>query len=530
MKITRLVAFVALFAMIVCTVIGCAPAAKENIDPAAEDTEGTPTAETSGEPNEIVYVVGTEPTTMDVHLCTDAATSRILLQVHETLFKPDAETGEAKPWLAESATEAEDHLSWTIKLREGVRFHDGSEMTAEDVKYTFDRLLDPATGSAKASALDGVVSCEVLSPYELKVNLSGRNMIFPQTLTNYTTAIMSKAALEEYGLDGYSTHPSGTGPFVLKSWEPGIEMVFEKNQNYWGVEPTVDKLTVKAVAEDASRVMMIKTGDADIIWGVSPTLVENLKSDPNVAIHSRPGYRTIFIGMNQNFEPFKDERVRAAVNYAINKQEIIDTVLAGVGGSYPAGIEATPIQNALMDLDPYEQDLDKAKQLMAEAGYADGFDVVFYTPEGRYPMDRQVAEVVQNMVSKIGIRADLQVLEWGTYQEKLKNRDLQMFLLGKGSSNGDSEFNFLVHIKTGGGQNYWECSYPEVDEMLANLSNSASLEERTETLYEIQRIIQEKYTFAVLYYQNQIVATAADLDGLVIYGAETADLAWLTRK
>lgn len=111
MKITRLVAFVALFAMIVCTVIGCAPAAKENIDSAAEATEGTPTAETSGEPNEIVYVVGTEPTTMDVHLCTDAATSRILLQVHETLFKPDAETGEAKPWLAESATESEDHLS-----------------------------------------------------------------------------------------------------------------------------------------------------------------------------------------------------------------------------------------------------------------------------------------------------------------------------------------------------------------------------------------------------------------------------------
>lgn len=507
---------------------------------ATTDSTGATTGETASTesgssteastPNEFTFVMGTEPTTMDVHFCTDAATSRILLQVHETLFKWDKESKTVIPWLVETSTESDDGLSWTFKLKEGIKFHDGTDFNAEAVKYNFERLLNPDTGSSKASALSGVTSIEAPSEYEVKINLSGRNLIFEQTLTNYSTAIMSPTACEEYGLDGYTNHPAGTGPMVLESWEPGVQMVFVKNENYWGEEPTTDKLVVKAVAEDSSRVMMVKTGDSDISWGISPSLVSNLQGDDNVTVNTATGYRTIYIAMNQDYEPLSDARVRAAICYAINKKEIVDNILCGVGGTYPSGFESSAIACAATDLDPHEQDLEKAKELLAEAGYPDGFDIKLNTPEGRYAMDRQIAEAVQYMLAEVGINASIEVLEWGTYQQKMKNRDgTQLFLLGKGSSTGDVEFDFLMHAKSDGGQNYYAINNARVDEILNTLSDCTTKEERAEMLYEAQQILNDEYDYGTLYYENQIVATRSDVQGLVIYSNETADLAWLTR-
>jgi len=317
----------------------------------------------------------------------------------------------------------------------------------------------------------------------------------------------------------------------MESWEPGVQMILVKNENYWGEEPTTDKLIVKAVSEDSSRVMMAKTGDSDISWGISPPLVQNLKDDENVTVHIVTGYRTIFIGMNQGYEPLADSRVRAAINYAINKHEIVDNILFGVGGTYPSGYESSAIANAATDLDPYEEDLEKARLLLSEAGYSDGFDVKLNTPEGRYAMDRQIAESIQYMLQRINIRASIEVLEWGTYQQKLKSKeDTQLFLLGKGSSTGDVEFDFLMHALSNGGQNYYNINNPRVDEILNTLSSAASYEERAEWLLEAQKILNDEYSYGTLYYENQVVATRANVHGLVIYSNETADLAWLTRQ
>ena len=480
--------------------------------------------------NEFTYVMGTEPTTMDVHYCTDAATSRILLQVHETLFKWDPESKNVIPWLVETSTESEDGLSWTFKLKEGIKFHDGTDFNAEAVKYNFDRLVAPETASSKASALSGVTSTEVVSEYEVKLNLAARNLIFEQTLTNYSTAIMSPTACEEYGLDGYTLHPAGTGPLKLESWDPGVQMVLVKNEDYWGVEPTTDRLVVKAVSEDSSRVMMVKTGDSDISWGISPALVSNLESDKNVNVLTATGYRTIYIAINQGVEPLNDPRVREAICYAINKGEIVNNILCGVGGTYPSGYESSAIANAATDFDPHEQDLERSKKLLEEAGYPNGFDIKLNTPEGRYAMDRQIAEAVQYMLSQVGINATIEVLEWGTYQQKMKAKDgTELFLLGKGSSTGDVEFDFLMHAKSDGGQNYYNINNPRVDEILNTLGQAKDKEERGQMLYEAQKLLDDEFDYCTLYYENQIVATRSDVKGLVMYSNETADMAWLTR-
>lgn len=493
-------------------------------------TSETGKEETSSASKDFTFVMGTEPTTMDVHMCTDAATSRILLQVHETLYKWDETSENVIPWLVESAEEAEDGLSWTFKLKEGIKFHDGTDFNAEAVKYNFDRLVAPETGSSKASALAGVESVEAVDEYTVKINLEGRNLIFEQTLTNYSTAIMSPTACETYGLDDYTNHPSGTGPLKMESWEPGVEMVLVKNEEYWGEEPTTEKLVVKAVAEDSSRVMMAKTGDTDIAWGISPSLVSSLEGDENVVVETATGYRTIYIAINQSYGPLADPRVRAAICYAINKEEIVNNILCGVGGTYPSGFESSAVANSAKDLDPYEQDLEKARKLLAEAGYPDGFDIKLNTPEGRYAMDRQIAEAVQYMLAEVGINAQIEVLEWGTYQSVMKEKkDTQLFLLGKGSSTGDVEFDFLMHALSTGGQNYYCINNAEVDDILNNLSSATTKEERADMLYKAQKLLNDEYDYATLYYENQIVATRADVNGLVIYSNETADLAWLSR-
>lgn len=516
--------------MSVTMLSGCSGNASSNESADSETTSESSTEETSSASIDFTFVMGTEPTTMDVHMCTDAATSRILLQVHETLYKWDETSENVIPWLVESAEESEDGLSWTFKLKEGIKFHDGTDFNAEAVKYNFDRLVAPETGSSKASALAGVESVEVVDDYTVKINLSGRNLIFEQTLTNYSTAIMSPTACETYGLEGYTNHPAGTGPLKMESWEPGVEMVLVKNEEYWGKEPTTEKLVVKAVAEDSSRVMMAKTGDTDIAWGISPSLVSNLEGDENVVVNTVTGYRTIYIAINQSYGPLADPKVRAAINYAINKKEIVDNILCGVGGTYPGGFESSAVACSAKDLDPYEQDLDKARELLAEAGYPDGFDIKLNTPEGRYAMDRQIAEAVQYMLAEVGINAQIEVLEWGTYQTVMKEKkDTQLFLLGKGSSTGDVEFDFLMHALSTGGQNYYCISNTEVDDILNNLSSSETKEERAERLYEAQKILNDEYDYATLYYENQIVATRADVSGLVIYSNETADLAWLSR-
>lgn len=501
----------------------------ETTSSTAETAKGD-SQETVSVSGDFTFVMGTEPTTMDVHMCTDAATSRILLQVHETLYKWDETSENVIPWLVDSAEEAEDGLSWTFKLKEGIKFHDGTDFNAEAVKYNFDRLVAPETGSSKASALSGVESVEVVDEYTVKINLAGRNLIFEQTLTNYSTAIMSPTACETYGLEDYTNHPAGTGPMKMESWNPGVEMILVKNTEYWGKEPTTEKLTVKAVAEDSSRVMMAKTGDTDIAWGISPALVSNLESDENVVITTTTGYRTIYIAMNQSYGPLGDPKVRAAICYAINKDEIVNNILCGVGGTYPSGFESSAVANSAKDLDPYEQDLEKARQLLAEAGYAGGFDIKLNTPEGRYAMDRQIAEAIQYMLEEVNIHAEIEVLEWGTYQTKMKEKkDTQLFLLEKGSSTGDVEFDFLMHALSTGGQNYYCINNAEVDNILNTLSLAETKEERAQMLYDAQKILNDEYSYATLYYENQIVATRADVSGLIIYSNETADLAWLTR-
>ena len=491
-------------------------------------SEGEASQQSSGAGNTFTFVTSSEPTTLDAHLCPGPTEGRIMRLINETLYYRD-ENSEVHPLLAESAESSEDRMTWTIHLKQGIKFHDGTPFNAEAVKFSFDRLLDPETASPKASALSMVEETNVVDEYTVEVKLNSPNWIFLATLSNYTTAILSPTAVEKYGLDQYGQNPVGTGPMKLEKWDRGLEMSLVKNEDYWGEPATVDRLIVKWAPEDSTRVMMMQSGDADVASNIPPIQVANLEADDNIEVVKVPGYRTISVGMNVAAEPLNDERVRLAINYALGKQTIIDNVLSGQA-LYPSGFWSPAVEYSAKDLDAHEQNLEKARELLAEAGYPDGFTVKLTGSEGKFAMDRQVTEVVQAMLSEVGIHAEVEILDSAAHTEALLTHNTQLFIFGKGCSTGDPEYDMQLHLVTDGGQNFYNYSDPETDKMiLEDLPNAADLEEREGIIYEITKRFNDQSVVVPLYYEVQLYAVRSDVEGFVCYPNELAELAYMTR-
>jgi len=460
------------------------------------------------------YAVGTDAQTLDPHFVTDVPTAVAVTQIHDTLVARNADM-EFVPALATEWSTSEDGRTWTFRLREGVKFHDGADFNAEAVKYNFERILDPEIGSPRRSMIEMVEKVEVVDEYTVAITTKTPFGPFLAQISSYNLGMLSPKTARERG-KGYAQNPAGTGPFKLKAWEPGDTLIFEANQDYWGGKPAIDELVFRVVPEDSTRIMLLKSGDVDAIAGVPAFEVETLKGDQNVVLISLPGFRTIYVGMNCQQKPFDDPRVRQAVNYAIDRQAIVDHLLRGVA-TVGVGPESTSIPGSVKDLPPYGRDVEKAKALLAEAGYPDGFSTVMHSPSGRYPMDQQVAEAVVGQLAEVGIKADLQVLEFGAYQDMLNaGKESRLFLLGKGSPTGDPDMTLTLSFGTGGGMNNALYSNSEVDELLVRQREAVDPVERQALLREIQELIHADAPWAVLYYEQIMIGTRKNVSGLTV--------------
>ena len=310
-------------------------------------------------------------------------------------------------------------------------------------------------------------------------------------------------------------------------------MVLVKNEDYWGEEPTVDKLTIRFVAEEATRVMMMESGEVDLAAGISPLQSTELDALDAVDIVSKPGYRVVYIGMNNQKSPFNDVRVRQALNYAIDKETIANSIMAGMVLYPPSGMWPYTVEYSVQGLNPFELDLDKSRELLAEAGYPDGFDCTLHYSTGSIAMDTQTVTAIQSMLAEVGVNVELVQMERASLLQLVDTlndeSELELFFMSKGCSTGDPEFDMTLYINADGGQNYSRYNNPEVEAMVRDLPNSTDLEDRAQRLAEIQEIFNEDCGYLPLYYQLQIYAEAADVDGFLLYPNELYRLAWLTR-
>jgi peptide/nickel transport system substrate-binding protein len=483
----------------------------------------------TNEDQKFIVSVGTEARTLDPHFCIDGNTSRMIMQIYEGLVGFDTD-GKIVGVLAKEWKCADDGVSWTFQLRDDVDFQNGTHFTAEAVKYSFERFMDPEVGSPRRSiALEMIKEITVVDDYELLITTTSPIGDFLQNLASYNFTVMSPVHVEKYGKD-ISENPCGTGPLALKSWDHGTSMTFERFENYYGELAYPKEVKVVIVAEDATRVMLLESGDADIITDIPPIQVTRLQKNDSITLSLSNSYRIIYIGMNLTNEILSNPLVRKAISYAIDKESIIKYVLGGVAAPAPSAVPAS-LKGATTNVETYPYNPDKAKELLAEAGYPDGFSIKLYSSEGRYPMDRQVCEAIQPMLAKVGIDAKITVMEWAAYTETLKaGKESELFLLGKNSPTGDVYYDLSLTLRSGASANWTFYSNPVVDDLLTKIKVEIDDSIRTQMLVELQQEMQKDAPWVMLFNQMTSCAMQSDVSGLIVYPNEVINLSRLVRN
>jgi peptide/nickel transport system substrate-binding protein len=449
----------------------------------------------------IVYATGTDAVTLDPQFVTD-----VPVQFDEK--------GAMKPLLAESWEVSPDRLTWTFKLRKGVKFHDGTPFDAEAVKFTIERILDEATGSPRKSTATVIKAVTVTDPHTIALSTEKPFAPLLAQLSAYNLAIISPTQARKEGKN-YAKAPSGTGPFRLESWRTGERMTLQRNDDYWGEKPFIDKLEVRVTPEDQARALQLLGGEVDVIASVPPVLLPRLASAQTKVLRET-GFRTVYIGLNSKMAPWDNPKVRQALAHAINTDAIIKGVLSGVGRQ-GVGIESPVIGGAHQGLTPLSFDPAKAKALLAEAGFPGGVDSVLYTPTGRYLNDRQVAEAVQAQAREVGIRLKIEAPEWATFQQLLDTKDkVPLFLLGKGSPTGDLDMTINLLMQSKGRMNYFGFEDAEVDRLIAAQRTITEPAEREQALARVQEAFHAAHVAIVLFYEEQVFAARTNIHGITI--------------
>jgi peptide/nickel transport system substrate-binding protein len=469
----------------------------------------------------IVVGLQAEPTTLDSQQISDYNSHRAAYNIYDMLLRFKDESTEVEPGLAERWDISEDGLQYTLYLRKGIKFHDGTDFNADAVKFNIDRQIDPNhpyhdTGQfSYAEFTWGMVDhVEVVDPYTVKFVLKNKFAPFLNHLAMHPAAMASPAAIKKYGKD-YSMNPVGTGPFKFVRWTPGVEVVLEKNKDYWRGAPFLDQLIFRPIIEDQSRLTELESGGINFMVNVPPDDLQRIKADPQYTVVEQPGMHTWWVAFNHTRKPFDNKLVRQAMNYAVNKQAIVDNILKGTG---VLAVNPLPpvVWSYTDDLQKYEYNPEKAKQLLNEAGYGDGFKCNFWLPESGSGMQQPVTmgTAIQADLKAVGIDCTIQTFEWGTYLDKVivppDKAEFDLMEMSWIGDNGDPDNHLYILLSSEqfppAGYNMGFYKNPEVDKLLAEARVTLDKAKRTELYQQAQKLIAEDPPWILVDHETQIVA------------------------
>ncbi|UYN99800.1 MAG: ABC transporter substrate-binding protein [Devosia sp.] len=473
-------------------------------------------------PNVLIVGQIAEPASLDPHVSTAANDFRIAVNIYDGLVRNTSGTLEIEPALATDWTISDDGLEYTFNLREGVSFHDGTPFNADAVKFNFDRMLDEShpfadTGPFPLSFFfSSVESVEVVDDLTVKFTLNEPFAPFMSNLASPTGLIVSPAAVEQFGAD-YGRNPVGTGPFKFEEWQSNTRVVASRNDAYWDGAPALEAAIFRPITDANTRVAEMLSGGIDVLLETPPDNVAQFRDDANYQVVEAVGPHVWYVMLNAKEGPFADVRVRQAVNYAVNKESLVNDVLQGT-----AEVSAGPIPPAFNwayneDVDPYPYDPDKARELLAEAG-AEGASVTFLVTEGGSGMLDPVpmGTAIQADLAAVGLDVEIQTYEWNTFLSEV-NPGLEgkadMAEMAWMTSDPDT-LPFLT-LRTAafpaeGGFNSSYYSNPEVDALLDQARLSTDPEERAELYKQVQAITHEDapWLFVANWKQNAVVTSA----------------------
>lgn len=480
-----------------------------------EGTETEQGTEQSSEGGQLVFVTASDAPTLDPHGVNDTASNHVTTQIFDRLTDYAAD-GSVVPLLA-TEFKAIDDVTWEFKLREGVKFHDGTDFNAEAVKINIERITDPEFASPKAFILDVIEEVIIVNDYTVQFKTSAPFAPLPAHLAHNAGSIIAPSAIEEERNGGKTVdeNPIGTGPFKLKQWNRGAEILLEKNEDYWGGAPKIDGIRVVVVPEQATRVAMIETGEAHVtLLGASD--VARVEAMGHIDINRVRGTRMDYVGFNMNKKPFDDIRVRQAIAMAINKTDVVEGILDGQGVPAVGPLAPTVFGN-YQDLEPLPYDVEKAKELLAEAGYPDGFSTTLFVNDGNAER-ADIAELVQAQLAQIGIDVSIEIIEWGAFLEQTAAGEHEMFILGWTTVTADADYGLyaLFHSSqfgSPGNRSFYKND--RVDELLDYGRSEPDVNKRLDAYKEVQQILVEEVPMVYLQHPDFVHATNG-IDGLFV--------------
>jgi peptide/nickel transport system substrate-binding protein len=468
-----------------------------------------------------------EPVTMDPPQITDLNSTRVIKRMFEGLTAQELGTYKIIPGLAQSWDISKDGLTYTFRLRPNVKFHDGTPLTAEAVKFCFDRQMNDqgpfyATGTYPyvKGFLGNVAGVEVVNPTTVQIRLKSPLTPFLQYLAHHSLYIYSPDALKKWGKD-IVKHPVGTGPFKLETWEPGVRVVLARNDQYWGGAPKVRQAIYVPIIEAQARLSAIKTGEIDLTMDVPPDSLADLRKDPDVVVAETNSSAVWYVALNTRHPALKDKRVRQALNYAVQKEAIIRDILKGT-----AIVATTPLSPVY---GPYHEDKtirypydpEKAKALLKEAGFASGFDVTFFVPESGSGMQSPVemGTVIQANLAAVGVRAKIQTMEWGAYLKKYLDAP-DMAEMSWNPSIGDPDHMMYMLLSSDRFPPAFNAGFyqnPRVDELLRKGRTTIDEKERIPLYKEAQRLVVEDAPWIFVDHGKQVIVYRKRVQGFKLH-------------
>lgn len=390
-----------------------------------------------------VFAVASTFTTTDPYDANDTLSQAMAKSFYEGLYGFDKDM-KMVPVLAEGYTVSDDGLVYTLKLRHGVKFHDGTDFNAEAVKANFDRVTNPDNKLKRYNLYSNIDKTEVVDPYTARITLKTPFSAFINNLAHPSGVMISPAALKQYGSKDIAFHPVGTGPFKFVEWKQPDYLKVEKFDGYWqkGL-PKLDSITWKPVVDSNARAAVMQTGEAQFTFPVPYELTAVLKAKPDLELVAAPSIVIRYLSMNTQQKPFDNLKVREAINYAINKDALTKVAFNGYAetatGVVPAGVEYAVKMGAW----PY--DVAKAKQLLKEAGYPNGFETELWSAYNHSTAGK-VAQFLQQQLQQVGIRAKITLLEAGQRVQRVESwpdpatAPVRLYYVGWSSSTGEADW------------------------------------------------------------------------------------------
>ncbi|NEN85657.1 ABC transporter substrate-binding protein [Paenibacillus elgii] len=501
------------------TAVGCSPNANQKPDASAAP-------EQSKKDKIITIAYSDGGTTMDPAEASDLTSDTLVVAAYDQLVTYGvktvdggqvAKTDEIKPMLAKSWTVSDDKLTYTFKLQENAKFQSGNPVTADSVAFSLDHLKNSKAGSFLYQ-LSGIKAYTVKDAQTITIQLEKENHTFLQMLALYNFSVLDEKVIKEKGNDFLAKNAAGSGPFAIEKWDPASEAVMTANKNYWQGAPQVDKVTMKFLKEASNRVMLLGKGDVDLAIEIPPKDVADLKNNANLTVKSDASNRILYFALNTTKKPFDNVKVRQALAYAVPYDQLVHDVMYD---------QAKQLKSAVPSNTPgysdsgfiYKHDLDKAKQLLKEAGYENGLSFDLTLGSGFQDWEDD-AVLMQAEFAKIGVTMNIQKVARAQFLQMQRERNLTAYISKWTSFVNDPSYHlgFLLYGK--GTSNYGNYKNAKVDELWEKANNEPDQAKRNEMYKQAQELITADAPWLYLYEYNRIVGMNKNLKGYVYYPDE----------